>query len=60
MKKINLNKLAIDVSKEVGGRRNLSIAQIKEVIKCTFVILGERHRGSEILDAIERTYDKAE
>lgn len=31
---MNLNKLAQEISKAEGGKVNLSIAQIKEVLRC--------------------------
>lgn len=54
MKKINMNKLAKQVSAVEGGAVNLSIAQIKEVIHHTFGILDYEYLPSEIMDAIER------
>lgn len=35
MKRMNLNQLAKRVAEREGGKVNLSIAQIKEVIRCT-------------------------
>ena len=54
MKKININKVAQEVSKLEGGYTNLSIAQIKEVIRCTMTILHNNFKGSEILEMVER------
>lgn len=53
MKKINLNELAKLVAKREGGKKQMSIAQIKECMKCTFIELNN-HRPSEMLEAIER------
>ena len=58
MKKLNLNKLAIEVSKKEGKKVNLSIAQIKEVIRLILLELSKEVRGgntSGVLDSIERT-----
>lgn len=38
---VNMNEFAIAVCKREGGKVNLSIAQIKEVIKCTFQLIAE-------------------
>ena len=46
---INLNKLAKEVSEIEGGAVNLSIAQIKEVIKVYNDILEEQYDPSDIL-----------
>jgi hypothetical protein len=35
---VNLNELAKEISKLEGGRQNLSIAQIKEVVKCLSIV----------------------
>ena len=54
---INLNTLAREVTSREAGKINLSIAQVKEVIKCTLIALDE-YKPAEILDAIDRTADK--
>ncbi len=59
MKKLNLNKLAVEVAKKEGKKVNLSIAQIKEVIRLTLLELNKEVRGgnaSGVLDAIERSF----
>lgn len=38
---MNLNELAKEISKLEGGKINLPIAQIKEVLKCLGAILAE-------------------
>ena len=38
-KKFNMNDLAVQVSKLEGGKENLSIAQIKEVMRCLSDVL---------------------
>lgn len=57
MPKINLNELARAVAKKEKGRKQVDIAQIKEVIKCTFVELGY-YQENEVLEVIERTWKK--
>ena len=54
MAKINENKLAKRVAAEEGGAVELSIAQIKEVLRLTFEVLGREYSGSEILALIEK------
>lgn len=51
---INLQKLAENVTRAEGGKVNLSIAQVKEVIKLTLLELWN-YEGLEVLQAIERT-----
>jgi hypothetical protein len=36
---MNLNELAVEISKLEAGKKNLSIAQIKEVVKCLSSIM---------------------
>jgi hypothetical protein len=50
---INMNKLAQEVSAMEGLKVEVSIAQIKEVIKCTLVILTEE-KPSDVLALIEK------
>ena len=54
MKKINMNELAKLVTLREGGKQNLSIAQVKEVLACTFTILNKKCKASEIMEAVER------
>lgn len=49
--KINLNKLAARVAEGEGGKINLSIAQIKEVIKLTLDELRDE-AASDILQTL--------
>lgn len=51
---INLNKVAKEVSVYEGGKQNLSIAQIKEVMKYYNTILARDYMPSEVLAMIER------
>jgi len=57
--KINQNKLAQRISQREGGKTNLSIAQIKEVLKANWEILAEdindlQIMPSDVLKLIER------
>ena len=49
---INKNSLAIAVADAEGGKKSVSIGQIKEVIRHTFRYLQD-YSGSEILKVIE-------
>ena len=53
MERINMNKFAVAVAKREGGKVNLPIAQIKEVIKCTFEELA-CYKASKVLEVVER------
>jgi len=50
---INLNKLAIEITKKEGGKTNLSIGQVKEVLKITLDLLSEE-APSDVLDILEK------
>lgn len=50
---MNLNKLAKEISLMEGGEQNLSIAQIKEVLKCLSTILYTMHT-TEALETLGR------
>ena len=58
MKKINLNDLAKEVTLMEGGKVNLPIGQVKEVMKYPFTILSQDYKASEVMEAIER-YENA-
>lgn len=45
---INLNKLAVEISKLEGKKVNLSIAQIKEVLRIVLFILADE-KPSDVL-----------
>lgn len=47
--KANLNLLAQEVADLEGGKKNLSIAQIKEVLKCLGTILGSMDSKSALI-----------
>jgi hypothetical protein len=53
MVKINMNELAKEITLAEGKKVNLSIAQVKEVLKITLDILDDYY-PSEVLDLIER------
>jgi len=50
---MNLNKLAVDVCRKEGGKQELSIAQVKEVIRLTFIEL-KIHPAWDVLQTIDR------
>lgn len=53
-KKVNLNTLANDVALAEGGKVNLSVGQVKEVNRKTFLALNEDYAPSAILAVIEK------
>ncbi len=56
MKKINLNKFSREITLAEGGKVNLSIAQVKEVLKLTFTELANEYKVNQILDILARHY----
>lgn len=58
MKQINMNTFARQVAMAEGGKQNLSIAQIKEVIRHTLGILHDDYSAVQALDAMERVGEK--
>lgn len=50
---INLNDLAKEITLVEGQKVNLSIAQVKEVLKITLQQLGN-YKASEIMMAVEK------
>ena len=57
MSRVNLNKLAKDIAMVEGKKVQVNIAQIKEIMKATLLLLAEK-KGSEILEVVERTKEK--
>lgn len=53
MPKIDIHKLAVDVTKDEGGKQSISIAQVKEVIRLTFRRLCF-YENEDIIEAIRR------
>ena len=51
-KKLNLNKLAADVALAEGGAQSVSIGQVKEIVRKTFLALRD-YPPSQVLAAIE-------
>lgn len=51
--KLNLNDLAREVARLEGKKIQISIAQIKETMKCTFVLLGKA-KNQEVIQVINR------
>lgn len=52
-KMINLNDLAREIALEEGGKKQVSIAQIKEIMKIIFEELAQE-KPSDVLKVIER------
>ena len=52
--RINMNVLAKEVAMCEGKKQQVNIAQIKEVLKCTFEILASDYLMSECCELIER------
>ncbi len=50
---MNLNKLAVDIAKREGGKKSISIAQIKEVLRIAFQELG-KHKDKEVIHVVNR------
>jgi len=55
---MNLNKLAREIAKIEGKKLELSIAQIKEVLKITLIELG-KFSNNEIIKTVQRYRRKA-
>lgn len=53
MTEVNLNDFAKDIAEKEGLKEQVSIAQIKEVLRHTFIKLSDL-RGSEVLGIIEK------
>lgn len=51
---MNLNHIATKVALMEGGKVNLPIAQVKEVMRCYNKVLANDHKPSEILKMLER------
>lgn len=49
---INLNKLALQITEEEGGKQNLSIAQVKEVLRISLDLLAQE-APSDVLKLLE-------
>lgn len=65
MAKVNLNEMARWVSQQEGGKKEVNIAQIKEVIKWTLTFLGEEMemeglQGTwSVIECIQRTWKRS-
>ena len=60
MNNIDQNELAVWVTKQEGGAVNLSIAQVKEVVRLTFVYLAlwlDLHGEDGEADVVRMIYD---
>ena len=54
MKYINQNELARNIARIEGKEVNLTIAQVKEVLRVTFDYLAYHHTPSQIMDLLEK------
>lgn len=54
MRKINLNKFAKEVTLLEGGKINMSIGQVKEVMKIIFTLLANGYSAAQIMEVLER------
>lgn len=50
---MNLNKLAVEISKREKGREEVSIAQIKEILRITLELL-KQYPSWDVLQTIDR------
>lgn len=46
--KVNWNEIAREVAAHEGGKVNLSIAQVKEVLRCFRIVLWRRYKDSAL------------
>lgn len=54
MAKVNWNKIAREVARREKGKKEVNIAQIKEIIGCVADELYHEHESWEILEGINR------
>ena len=60
MKRINLNKLAVEVAKLETSKgtkrktREVSIGDIKEIMKILFTLLVDKYSAAQIMEMLER------
>ena len=54
MTKINMNTFAVAVAKRESGKKEINIAQIKEILKCAFQEFNAQYIPSQMLEVIER------
>lgn len=52
-KRINMHRLAVAVTLAEGGKVNLSIAQVKEVLGIAFGALNTHYSKAQVMDLIE-------
>ncbi|MHA1701002.1 MAG: hypothetical protein ACTSWK_01915 [Promethearchaeota archaeon] len=50
--KINLNEMAVNISKEEGGNREVDITQIKQVMRIFLIELG-KFSNEDIIEVID-------
>jgi len=51
---MNLNELAKEVCSIEGGKVNLPIAQVKEVMRCLFTRTSDKYTLDEVIDIMEK------
>lgn len=56
---MNLNELAQRIAQKEAGKKNISIAQIKEVLRCFGDVLLERQDDLEFLEICSKIYARA-
>lgn len=60
--KINLNHLASQIAKYEGGKKNLDISQIKEVLRISLILLGSIYvkyqNGPDEIDSLLMRFSK--
>jgi hypothetical protein len=57
IKDINLNELAVEITKKESGIKEIDIAQTKEILKHTLIILAEYyHTNNDAFDKLMERY----
>ncbi len=56
--KINMNKVAKDISEIEGKKVEVNIAQIKEVCHCFLLVLAKDYRPPQIVELVARYFAK--
>lgn len=53
MSRPDLNELARKIAAKEGGKKQVNIAQIKEVMRCHMMLLARDHTDEEILEVVK-------
>ncbi len=56
--KINMNKVAREISMIEGKKAEVNIAQIKEVCHCFLLVLAKDYQPSQIVELVARYFKK--